>query len=127
MSKKGVQELDFTNDFFENEVEKEQENKPSKREEMLDKLTREIFNTDNIEVRTDLNDNQISALSKGILFADHFNSKIMGQLCNNIMRLSLSKDRKSRGEFVDMAKNSINKPDELDGFGGGLSARLWGQ
>lgn len=126
MGKKGVQELDFTNSLFADDSKKEDE-KPSKREELLDKLTKEVFNTENIGVRTDLNQNQIIALSKGLLFASHFKSDIMLGVCNNIMELSLSKDRKSRGEYTEMAKSSINKHDELEGFGGGLSGRLWGQ
>lgn len=125
MANKNIQELDLNNTFF--EKDKTDEDKPTKREEMLNKTIREVFSTDNIEVRTDLNVNQINALSKGLLFADHFNSDILRKLCKNIMSLSLSKDRKSRGEFVDLTKNNLNRQDELLGGGGGLSARLWGQ
>lgn len=124
---KTAQELSLNKFLFEDEALKKQENAPSKREELLDKLTTEVFNTKNIQVRTDLNTKQITSLSKGLLFAEKFESNVLLKFCNNIMELSLSKDRKSRGEFGDMAKSSISRADNEIGIGGGLNGRLWGE
>jgi hypothetical protein len=127
MGKKSIQELELnkifmTDDFKQNK----EEDKPSKREELLDKLTNEVFNTENIEVRTDINQRQVTSLSKGLLFAEKFESEVLKEFCNNIMKLSLSKDRKSRKEFGEMARSSINRSEDGMIMDEGIKGRLWG-
>lgn len=122
-----AQELNLNSFLLTDEKEiNNREEKPSTREIMLDKLTKEVFSTKNIEVRTDLTQAQIDALAKGLLFADRFGSKVLKTLCNNIMKLSLSKDRKSRGEYISMSSSTLNRLDTMDNVGG-LNARLWGE
>lgn len=88
----------------------------------MQEVSKQIFSKDNIEVKTDLNTNQINALTKGLLFADTYGVSLMRNLCNTIMVLSVSKDRKGRKEFTEIAK-TFNNESELD-FKPGLKERL---
>jgi hypothetical protein len=91
-------------------IEQEQENR---KDMWMQEVSKQIFSKDNIEVKTDLNTNQINALTKGLLFAETFNVSLMERLCNTIMVLSVSKDRKGRKEFTEIAKTFQNET-ELD-------------
>jgi hypothetical protein len=81
------------------------ENQPTEKDMWMKEVSNQIFSMENIEIKTDLNVAQINALTKGKLFAKHFNCTIMDDLCNTIMTLSVSKNRGSRKEFVDISKN----------------------
>lgn len=83
------------------------------REEYLDKIIKENFSTENIEVRSDLNTKQILVLSRAKIYASHFGLGIVESFCNNIMTLSLSKDRKSRGELVQLSKGHLGGFDPI--------------
>lgn len=75
------------------------------------KIIEEVYSTENIEVKTDLNELQIKAITKGQLFAEHYNCSIMGKLCNKIMVLSISKNRLGRKEFKEISQNIQNPPE----------------
>lgn len=75
--------------------------------------SKELFKGENIELRTDLKDEEIVLINSMM-----FNNKILKEIgceevfnpfINNFMRLKVSKDRKSRGEFV-----SINKQNDAN-------------
>ena len=70
----------------------------------MQEVSKQIFSKDNIEVKTDINTSQINALTKGLLFAKTYNVSLMKDLCDTIMVLSVSKDRRGRKEFTDIAK-----------------------
>src|SRR6056297_2492394 len=77
--------------------------------------SRELFNAsdDNIDLKTDLSDKEINLIAT-LKFNDEFlKSKGLSPLFNryyrNYMRLKVSKDRKSREEFV-----KINKSDDKE-------------
>jgi hypothetical protein len=89
----------------------EQQPQDSARDIWMKNYSEQIFSTDNISVKTDINTRQIMALSKGLIFAERYNSKLMLGLCNQIMILSVSRDRKSRKEFTEVTK-SINGGDD---------------
>lgn len=71
----------------------------------LEQLISEIFKTDNIGIRSDLTKEQILVFSKAQLYADNYNVSIITKLCNNFMTLSLSKNRSSRKELVEISKS----------------------
>lgn len=83
----------------------------SARDEYLLKIIDEVYSKDNIEVKTDLNVKQINAITKGKIFSQRYKCNLLNNLCDNIMVLSVSKDRKSRKEFTEISK-SINSPQE---------------
>jgi hypothetical protein len=64
----------------------------------------EVFNTNNIDMKTDLNQRQITAITKGKLFASQFNCQVMMDLCNLHETLLISKSRAGRKEFIELTK-----------------------
>jgi len=76
------------------------------------KVVDEVFNTNNIDMKTDLNQRQINAITKGKLFASQFNCEIMMNLCNLHETLLISKSRAGRKEFIELTK-SFNTTEEL--------------
>lgn len=98
--------------------EKEKESMPSQRELFLDKMIGEIFSIKDIELKTDINDKQILAFSRAEIYAESFKLPIVTKFTNSIMRLSISKGRKSRGELVDVTKggSSLDEPLSVNTF-----------
>jgi len=76
------------------------------------KVVDEVFNTNNIDMKTDLNQRQINAITKGKLFATQFNCEIMMNLCNLHETLLISKSRAGRKEFIELTK-SFNTTEDL--------------
>jgi len=74
------------------------------------RILKEIHNTDDIEVKTELNSIQIESINKAQTLSFLFGSAILDQHLNNFMRLQKSKDRKSMGEFIEGMKS---KKDDL--------------
>jgi len=78
------------------------------------KVVDEVFSVNNIDMKTDLNQRQINAITKGKLFASQFNCEIMMNLCNLHETLLISKSRAGRKEFIELTK-SITSSDQFDG------------
>lgn len=70
------------------------------KEQTLEKALEELFSTDNIDLKSDINNQQISAISRGYIFAEVYHCKYMGDLVRHILELSVSKNREGRKEFV---------------------------
>jgi hypothetical protein len=68
---------------------------------------KELFHEDKVKARTDLSLRQIKLISKAYLMAKLTNNKDIQGLLLNFMTLSISKDRKSRAEFVEGLKAKI--------------------
>lgn len=87
--------------------------------------SREIFNAtdDNIDLKSDVSDEEISIISTLKFNDDFLASKgikpIYSKYFNKYMRLKVSKDRKSREEFVNINKKD-NQEDML-GMAGNLA------
>ena len=73
--------------------------------EYLNNITKQIYDFENIEVKTELNAHQINIFTKALTFADIYNLPVIENFVNRFMILSLSKDRKSRKEMTDIAKS----------------------
>ena len=72
------------------------------------KVVEEVFSVNNIDMKTDLNQKQINAITKGKLYANQFNCKIMMDLCNLHETLLISKSRAGRKEFIELTKSVTN-------------------
>ena len=72
------------------------------------KVVDEVFSVNNIDMKTDLNQRQINAITKGKLFANQFNCQIMMDLCNLHETLLISKSRAGRKEFIELTKSVTN-------------------
>lgn len=71
----------------------------------LEKIIEEIYSTDNIEVKTDLNENEIRAITKGQLYAEKYKCNIVDNLCNKLMILKVSNKRMGRKEFKEISQS----------------------
>jgi hypothetical protein len=80
-------------------------NNASLKEQNMAKLLEEIYSTNNLDIKTDLNQKQVNAITKGKLFATTFNCDIMMNLCNLHETLLISKNRAGRKEFIEMSKS----------------------
>jgi hypothetical protein len=108
--------------------EQEQEQTPnidSLAEQIKAKIVDEIFSTNNIDMKTDLNQKQINAITKGKLYAEHFGSKLMLNLCNLHETLLISKSRAGRKEFIELTKNVLSHQEQVD-FTPTIKERLLG-
>lgn len=57
-----------------------------------------IYDTNNINVKTDLSQDQIMAVARMELFADYYNVSILKSFSQNFKELQISKDRQGRKE-----------------------------
>lgn len=81
--------------------------------------SKELFKDDKIELRTDLNNDEI-VLINNIMFnnkllKDAGIEEVFSPFIINFMRLKVSKDRQSRGEFVKINRQD-NTEDALTGM-----------
>ncbi len=77
-----------------------------------DAVLKEVWNTDEIDAKTELTPLQIANINKLKTLATIFGSGLLKQHINDFMVLQKSKDRKSMGEFVEVVK--AKKEDKLD-------------
>jgi len=70
----------------------------------IELMINEMLGTNNIEIKTDLTDQLIVALTKGTIFADRYKSDLMSKLVLTISKYRISKGRKGRDEIKEMAK-----------------------
>lgn len=84
-------------------------------------VMQEVWNTNNIETRTELSGEQIENINKLMTLSKLFGNKIIEQHTNTFMKLQKSKDRKSMKEFIDIVR--AKREDFVDkgkGFMNGL-------
>ena len=75
-------------------------------EKTIEKALDELFSVDGIDLKSDINNRQISALTRGYIFADVYKCKYMGDLVRHILELSVSKSREGRKEFVKVLQSA---------------------
>ncbi len=91
------------------------------KEKMLDSA----FSKKNLRMKTDLSKRQISAFVKLEMFGEIYGNKTIKKIHNKFYELLISKDRKGRKEFSDMARNVLSDME----YGGmrGISGSLLGR
>jgi hypothetical protein len=95
---------DTTQELFQNESTQDN---TSISDHIKLKVVDEVFNTNNIDMKTDLNQRQINAITKGKLFATQFNCEIMMNLCNLHETLLISKSRSGRKDLQPSIKERL--------------------
>ena len=75
-------------------------------EKTIEKALDELFSVDGIDLKSDINNRQISALTRGYIFADVYKCRYMGDLVRHILELSVSKSREGRKEFVKVLQSA---------------------
>jgi hypothetical protein len=103
---------DTTAQLFAAPEQETNQNIDSLAEQIKAKIVDEIFSTNNIDMKTDLNQKQINAITKGKLYAEHFGSRLMLNLCNLHETLLISKSRAGRKEFIELTKNVLSHQEE---------------
>ena len=103
---------DTTTNLFALPEQEQNQNIDSLAEQIKAKIVDEIFSTNNIDMKTDLNQKQINAITKGKLYAEHFGSRLMLNLCNLHETLLISKSRAGRKEFIELTKNVLSHQEE---------------
>jgi hypothetical protein len=69
---------------------------------------KEIFTSKNVKVKSDLSSSQISKISRAYYLAKILDMRELESLLDEFVTLRISKDRKSRSEFVEGLKAKID-------------------
>lgn len=85
-------------------------------EEDVAKIINEWLSKKHIHLKTELNQNQIYAVTVLMTLAKQYNIKPLKKLVNNFLMYMLSKSRKSSSELVDILKHRVSD-DEDSGLG----------
>lgn len=115
-----------TSKIFGEEELTPKENNINARDEFMLKMLDEVYSKKDIPVKTDLSPYQVLVFSQAKIFASEFDSKIMSDFVDLISVYSLSKGRKSRKEFTEIAKAFNSRNEEID-QDPSITKRLLGQ
>ena len=86
--------------------------RPSSAVEIFAKATEEVYSTENIELKTELTDRQIIAFSRAKVFANRYGCSLLNELVDNLSIYSVSRGRKGRKEFENIAKANLGMSQE---------------
>jgi len=75
--------------------------------EIFGKVTDEIYSKKSIQLKTDLNDRQILAFSSAAVFARKYKRPLLKSLVRELSIYSVSRGRKGRKEFENIAKANL--------------------
>ena len=103
--------MSSVNDMLFNPVKNDQQDERSKSEIKLEYLIKQGFTKENIEMKSDLSKQAIRAISKGLLHAEIFSDTTIRLLCETVMVLIVSKDRKGRSELTELSRMINNQED----------------
>lgn len=81
-----------------------------------DAVLKEVWNTENIEAKTQLSEQQIERVNKVLTLADITGSELLRTHANNFMILQKSLNRQSMNEFVAVVKNKHEDEFKSGGF-----------
>lgn len=81
-----------------NDLEVEKEPTP------LETMIKEMIGVENLEIKTDLTDNMIVAMTKGNIYAKRYKNDLMSSLITTISKYRISRNRKGRDDIKEMAK-----------------------
>lgn len=69
-----------------------------------DAVLKEVWGLANVKAKTELSPEQIESVSKLMVMADIFDSRLLADHLTNFMALQKSKNRQSMKEFVDVVR-----------------------
>lgn len=86
-----------------------------------------VFQTDNLRLRTSLNDEQIAALARAEIYANRYNSDVMRELIKVVMELQVSGNQgRGRNDMVEALRATIVTTEIEEGKSSTLRKRLLG-
>ena len=89
--------------------------RPNAQVEIFEKVTEQIYNKVDIELKTELNDRQILAFASAKSFSEKFNIPVISEIVDSISVYSVSRSRKGRKEFENIAKANLGMHNEDEG------------
>lgn len=89
-------------------------NKVNPSVEIFGKVTDEIFSKKSIQLKTDLNDKQILAFASASVFARKYKRPLLASIVKELSLYSVSRNRKGRKEFENIAKANLGMSMEED-------------
>lgn len=95
-------------DLFKDDSPKEQ-NQDARLRDVIDG----VMSTEDISIRSVLDDKHIVGLARGRIFAKRYKSKVMAALCQYLQEGRISKDGRGRKDLVATMKAAVSTPDEI--------------
>ena len=95
--------------------------------ELLNELTKQIFQSDNVETRTDLKENQLLKFAVARAYADRFDIPVIKSVLETYSIYAISKGRKSRDEFTKLASSITGYSVEAEGRAKSIPDNLLGR
>lgn len=86
-------------------------------EEKQENVSKELFNKDDIKVKTEVNNEEIKAIAKINFICDYLELKRFPNMVKEFLELRVSHKRKSRGEFIKSLQERASR--NMGGFFGG--------
>ena len=80
-----------------------------------EKESKELFNKKDVEVRTELSEEETSIIARLKFLCNHLELTELDKTLTYLMELRISKNRKSRKEFIDSVKRETNISGLLNG------------
>lgn len=113
----GVVENDYgrKNPFLEGQLIEEQLGIHTETESNIKSVSKELFNSDKIDVKTELSHDEINMVTKLRFLERKFKLRNIDVLVGSLLTLRVSKDRKSRSEFIQ-ALRSEDQDAQQSGF-----------
>lgn len=71
----------------------------------IELMINEMLGTNNLQIKTDLTDPLIVALTKGTIYAKLYGNTLMASLVETVSLYRISRNRKGREEIKEMARN----------------------
>lgn len=96
---KDVDNLDLLENVFDKRVTDEQVQEERNKEESRNDSGR-LLDKKDVEVKTELNDEEILTISKLRFMSERYNIPVLNAFTNNLMMLKISRNRKGRSEFI---------------------------
>ena len=119
-------QIDLMHSLFGTGGEMNQTPPPNPSVEIFGKITKEIYSTKNLELKTELNDAQIMAFSQARAFANKYKVPLLNEFVRNLSKYSISRNRKGRKEFESIAKANLQMAGNEEREQRSIPARLFG-
>lgn len=110
-----VKAEEVTNDFFNpDEVIMHGDERPSPSVEIFKVIMEQTYSKADIALKTELNDKQIVAFTTAELFSKRYHLPLLGDLVVGHMEKNVSRGRKGRKEWADVAKASFQSVQAIE-------------
>ena len=93
----------------------------------LKAIVKEVYSSDDIKLKTDLTSAQVQYNAVGLTFAKRYGVSLLEDIINEQMLLAVSKNRKGRKEFENIASSIMASHRPVEEEDSGILSRLIGK